>query len=178
MMKKSGYISLGGISAALSLVCMLLAYFPYFTYLLPALAGFMLIPLVYEIGCRYALSVYLVTATASFFLCEKEAAILYIFFFGLYPIIKSVFETKIRNKTVEYILKFLFFNFSVIVAYLIIVNVFGIPLDTSERFSKYTVAVLLIAGNLTFAFFDVALTRMISMYARRLHKTVNKLIGR
>jgi hypothetical protein len=177
-MKKSGYIALGGISAALSLVCMLLAWFPYFTYALPMLAGCAAIPLVYEINRKYAFTVYLVSAIISFFICEKEAAILYIFFFGIYPIVKSLFETKIKKRPAQYILKYLFFNCSVIIAYLLIVFVFSIPFGMGDRFGRFTVAVMFVIANIIFTIYDIMLSRVVVFYANRLHKTVIKLIGR
>ena len=47
-MKKSKRIALCGMLSALSLVIMLVAYFPYLTYTLPALAGIMFTDLVHK----------------------------------------------------------------------------------------------------------------------------------
>ena len=91
-MKKSGRVALGGMMASLSLVVMLAAYFPYVTYALPALAGCFLVIISIEINKKWAFVVYAAVGALSFLVCEKEAAVLYIFFFGYYPILKAVFE--------------------------------------------------------------------------------------
>ncbi len=177
-MKKSGSVALGGISAALSIVFMMLAWFPYFTYALPALAGFMLIPLVIEISKRYALSVYLATGILSLWLGEKESAVLYVCFFGIYPIYKALIETKVTKRVLEYIFKFIFFNLAVVVAYLIIQFVFQIPFDLSNGFGKWFVGVLVLVANATFVFYDIAVSRMATYYNLKLRKTIRKIIGR
>ena len=81
-MKKSKRIALCGMLSALSLVIMLVAYFPYLTYTLPALAGIMFAIVMVEIGPKWAWGSFVTTAILSLLLCEKEAAVIFVAFFG------------------------------------------------------------------------------------------------
>ena len=115
-MKKSGKVALGGIIAAFAILIMLIAWFPSLTYAVPAIAGALLIIIVIEINAKWAFLVYLVVAFLALLICEKEASILFVGFFGYYPIIKAKLET-LKNRVFEWVLKFLLFNSAVILAY-------------------------------------------------------------
>lgn len=173
MMKKSGKVALGGIIAAFSILILLIAWFPTLTYAAPALAGAILILIVIEVNAKWAFLVYLVVSVLALLICEKEATILFIVFFGYYPIVKAKLE-RLHNRMFEWVLKLLLFNVAVILAYLVIINVFLIPLDIGFL-NKYGVPVLLGLGNVVFLLYDIGLTRVISFYLASWHKKINKL---
>ena len=95
---------MGGIASALCLLLMILTIIPIATYTMPALAGMVLIVVVIENGYSTAWMVYAAVGFLSLFICpDKEAAMLFVGFFGYYPILKGKLE-KIRVRMVEYLL--------------------------------------------------------------------------
>lgn len=165
--KVSFKVSLGGITSAICLLLMFMTGFmPLLVYTLPAIAGALLIVVVIEISRKWAFVTYASISILSLFITpDKEAAILFIFFMGYYPIIKSVIE-KIKNPVFEWASKLILFNIAIIISYKIIINVFGI-VDITKEFSflgKYSMLGLLVLANIVFVIYDVALTRMISSY--------------
>lgn len=174
-MKQSKRIALCGMLSALAVVIMLMAYFPYLTFALPALSGALFAIVLIELGGKWAFGSYATAAMISLLLCEKEAAVIFVAFFGYYPIMKAYLE-RISSKTLEYILKFLLFNVAVVTAYLMIIFVFGIPLEGLGDFGKYTLLILLALANVMFLVYDFALTRIYVDYMKRLHSKVIRLL--
>ena len=72
---------------------------------------------------------------------------MYVAFFGYYPIIKSFIEKKSR-KISAWIIKYLIFNVSMVVAYFVVSKIFMITFDDLEGFGKYAMSVLLLIGNI------------------------------
>ena len=143
---------MGGIASALCLLLMLLTIIPIATYTMPALAGMVLIVVVIENGYSTAAMVYAAVSFLSLFICpDKEAAVLFVGFFGYYPILKGKLE-KIRSRALEYAAKFLVFNIAVIASYLVIIYV-------------------------VFWIYDVALSRIITAYREVLRKKIFRRIG-
>ena len=170
-MKKNRKIALCGMISALSLVIMLASYIPYFTYAVPAAAGIVFCVIDIEIGFKYSLASYFCTAVLAFFLCEKEAAVLFVLFFGYYPILKAVLEKHIKSRPIEYILKFLVFNAAIALSYALLVFVFKLPIDDMGPLSpKIMLLLLLVAGNIAFAVYDIAITRLVALYFQRLRR--------
>ena len=133
-MKHSGKIALGGLLAALSLVCMLLTIFPFADYALPALAGVLLIPIVLESGVKWGFMVYAVVGILNAILTPSlEAKVLFIAFFGYYPVLKALIE-RIRFRPLEWAAKLLLFNGTFVAAYWLMLHVFALPADSLELF--------------------------------------------
>ena len=181
-MRKSAKTALGGIISALSLVLMLLSsVIPNLTFVLPALSGVVLMLMVIEIGRKWAFTSYIVISLLAIFLLpDKETAMMFVGFFGFYPICKSLIEQKM-NKVLCYVLKFLIFNASVAVVYLIVIFVFKIPVDFEfgidgmEWLEKYAIPILLTMANITFLLYDFLLSRYVVLYLRRLRKHVRRV---
>ena len=152
-MKKSKRIALCGMLSAMALVIMLLAYFPYMTFTLPALAGALFAIIMIEIGHKWAWGGYVTTAILSLLLCEKEAAMLFVGFFGYYPIMKAYLE-HIRSLVLETILKFSLFNIAMVASYAIIIFVFGIEHFAVQHFlvERHRPVVVFNAGSFKPAF--------------------------
>ena len=111
-MKQSSRCAIGGIVASLSLVLMIsVAVIPFLTYALPALAGALIMFIVVEINRKWAFGVYSAVAILGMILCaEKEVAVMYLAFFGYYPILKNILERHISNKIILWIVKYALFN--------------------------------------------------------------------
>jgi len=173
-LKNTKNIALCGIVAALATVVMMAAYFPYLTYAVPAIAGCLLIMLVVECGAKWAVIGYAVSALLVLLSAEPEAKLLYIGFFGYYPIVKEKIE-QIGKRWIECIFKILIFNVAIIAVYFVVINVMGMPIDDMDGTFKYGTLFLLLAGNVCFVVYDVAVTRLIELYFNRLHPRIKNM---
>lgn len=170
-------IALGGIIAALSLICMFFTgIMPLFAYTLPALAGAFLIVIVIEISIKWAFITYVCVGLLALFLTpDKEAVVLFIMFLGYYPIVKSFFE-KIKLRVVEWALKILAFNISIFLSYMIIINILGLKelIEDFNQFGKYSLLIFAVLANVAFVLYDIALTGVISTYINNFRPKIYK----
>ncbi len=173
--------AIGGMTVALSVVLLIPTVVDLFVYALPAIAGFLTLFCVIELGKSWAFGVYFATAVLSLLLVpNKEAAVMYTAFFGYYAIVKALLESRMP-RVVEYLLKFLIFNASVLLAYVVLIHLFGMPLDDilgvdgDVWWSKYAVPVMLVLGNVVFIVFDFALTRMAMVYLKVFQPKLRRL---
>ena len=174
---KSRSVAFGGMIAALSIgIMMLTGAVTVLIYSTPIIVGLLLTLIVIEIGKKWALLVYIAVSVLSLlFVAEKEAAIIYVAFFGYYPILKPILEN-IKLRPIEWMLKFLIFNVSVVSAYYVLINFFGIKIS-SESFTFETMAlILLVLGNVLFLVYDIAFTRLVSVYIKIWRKHVHKFL--
>ncbi len=167
MVRKSSQVAMGGLAAALCLLLMFMTgMIPFATYALPALSGVVLIAVVAENGYKTALVVYAAVAMLSLAVVpDREAALMFIFFFGYYPAVKGLIE-KLRFAPLRLLVKYLLFNLSMVTAYWIIINLLGIAeiLESFGEFGKYSPYIILALGNVVFAVYDYALTNIIYVY--------------
>ena len=174
-MRNSGKVALGGVLGALSLTFMMLTFFSLGTYALPAIAGAVLIPFVIEVGPKSSWMVYGAVALLSLLVApDIEAKILFISLFGYYPILKSVLE-RISKRWLEWILKLLVFNTSIISSFLLLVLVFNIEFEMLIIGGINLIYIMLAFANIVFVIYDVALTNVISMYMRSLHPRIKRI---
>lgn len=174
-MKNTGKIALCGVMSALATVIMLLSYLPSMTFAVPAIAGIIFIILVVETDYKWAFTAYSATSVLVLLLAEPEAKLMFVAFFGYYPIIKGIIE-KLRKPVFEYILKFAVFNAAIIAAYALMIFVLKTPIEEMGDFGKYTLWVLLGLGNITFFIYDFTISRIVSLYIKTLHPRLKKLI--
>ena len=174
-MKRNTKITLSALTAALSTAFMLVSYFPYLTYAIPAIAGlFMLMPLV-ETDYRYSYGAYLVSSVLILLFAEKEAAVLYVCFFGHYPITKAMIE-KIRKPLVEWTVKILLFNVCVLIGYALLSFVFDIHIEDLGEFGRYSAYILLGFANIVFVVYDIAISRGATVYVYKIHPQIKKIM--
>lgn len=167
----SSRVALGGVATALSMVLMLIAgVTSTLVYAIPMFVGMLLTVLVIEEGKGLATAVYVAVSILSLLILgNKEAAIMYVAFFGYYPIIKGVIE-KYSKGFLCWIIKFIVFNVAMVISYLAITKIFMISFDDIEAFGKLALPLLLLAGNVVFAMYDVLITRLITIYFYRWQK--------
>lgn len=159
--------------AALGLVLMLMTALPFGTYAFPAFAGMLLVVIVIEFGFVHAFAVFAATALLSFLIVtDKEAALLYTIFFGYYPIVKSLIE-RIPNRPVQYVIKYIVFNVSMIASFFIAIWVLSVPQESFVIFGVYLPWVFLIAGNIVFLLYDICITRVVTLYLLKWHDKLN-----
>ena len=168
--------ALGGIIAALSIVLMFsTGIVPTLTYAIPAICGALLMAVVIEISPAFAGVIYVAVSILSVLVvADKEAAIMYVAFFGYYPIIKSFIERKpgiIRS----WIIKYFIFNVAVVTAYFAASKVLVITFADIEFLGKFALPALLLAGNVVFAIYDIALTRLVTAYLNVWQKYIKRV---
>jgi MFS family permease len=147
------------------------------TYALPAIAGLLLIVVVVEMGSGWAWPVYIAVSILSVLLAgDKEAVMMYILFFGYYPVLKANIE-KTRMKYLTWILKFAVFNVSMIACYYISITILGVPEESFTIRGLYLPWVFLAVGNMTFLIYDFAISSLVLAYYQRFHKLVNGMLG-
>ncbi|MBQ3182586.1 MAG: hypothetical protein IJB24_04365 [Clostridia bacterium] len=129
-----------------------------------AAASFIIIFCVIELGGYYP---YLMWLTVSFIsllmLPDKFGALVFTLFTGIYPILKSYIER--LPKTFAWLVKLVIFN--VILTLIITASrfVLGIPAEEIDfSFIVYGIC------NITFILYDIAATRLISLYLFKLRK--------
>ena len=137
-------------------------------------AGFGGIMIVIEMGARWAWPTFAVVAILSvFFVPDKQAALLYVIFFGYYPILKALIE-RLKNKIVQWVLKYAVFNAAIVSAYFIAIYLLNIPADSLSLFGVSLPWVFWIAGNVIFFIYDIAITGVVAFYIKQLHKVFRK----
>ena len=176
-MRKSAKTALGGIIAAISVALMLLsAVIPFTEYALPAFTGALMIVMVIEVGKGWAFSAYIsVSVLSLILLANKEAAMMYVAFFGWYPIFKPIVEGRVKPKILQWVIKFLAFNAAVVSAYFILIGIFGLrPEDLTEHGLPGLIA-LLLGGNAMFVVFDMFINRIVALYLNRWQAKFRKI---
>lgn len=173
-MKQNQKITLCGVAAGLSVILMLLGYFPYFTYAAPAAAGLCMMIPVMEINSRWAGGTFLASALLSLLFCEREASLLYLFLLGYYPILKAYIE-KIRVLWLEWVLKLTVCAVSVGCCYAVLSFVFAFDLGEFGTLGKYGTILLGVLALFTFVLYDIGLSRLSSLYLIRIHPLFKKM---
>ena len=174
MQSQSSRVALGGIVAALCITTMFL------TGVLPALyiaapmgAGMLMLILVEEVSVSWAWLTYIaVSLLAIIVTFDKEAALMFVLFFGYYPILRMYLE-RMPLRPLKFAVKQLFFNIFLVLDYWMTVYVLGLP--TFEDTLFYMYVVLIVSANLLFLMYDRLLSRMHWFYERVF---VRKILGR
>lgn len=169
-------MALCGILCGLSVVIIAMSgVFPSLSYVIPMVAGALLIVPSIEFGTGTALTAYAaVSALALLLLPEKEAPLMYVFIFGLYPVIKKYFEL-LPARWLEYVTKFAYFNAAAAAAVSIATFVLGIPLDDGSL-GRWMIPALLALGNVAFLVYDYSLTLVVTLYVRRFQAALRKAL--
>ena len=171
-MKDTSYrVALGGIVSALCLVTMFLAgVMPALYLLLPMIAGVLLMLIAVEVNKGWAMLTYLSVSLLSLFVTfDKEAALIFILFFGHYPILRMNIQ-KIRLKLLRRILKFIIFNACTIIYFYATVYLLGMDemLEEMQDFGRYGSYIMLGLANFVFILYDVNLDFVYILYRSRL----------
>lgn len=172
----SSKVALGGVAAALSIILMAIAgVTSTLVYAIPMFVGALLMVLVIELGAGFATAIYVAVSIISLLILgNKEAAIMYVAFFGYYPIIKSFLEKHFKN-VLCWVIKYIIFNVAMVASYFVITKIFMISFDDIESFGKWALLLLLLAGNVVFLMYDVLLTRLVTIYLYRWRKYIKRV---
>ena len=74
--------------------------------------------------------------------------------------------------------KLVVFNAVVVLTYFILSLVTNITIDYIGDFGRWTILVLLLAGNVVFVIYDFTLSALSVTYMNRLHNVVQKMMNR
>ena len=174
-MKNSKVIAYSSVATALSVVMLFLgSIFWVLGYTMPLVASLVMIILLDSISQKSALLTFISTSIISFILLnDKECVLLYILFFGYYPLIRDKIND-IKPKFLSYLLKFITFNAAMVLTQVLCVYVFGIPFD--DMLGKWGIVVFVLCLNLVFVVFDKLYTLLLKLYRIKLKKKVEKYI--
>lgn len=172
---KTKQITFCALMAALTAVIMQLAWFPYITYAVPCVASLTIMVVTIEYNKRWAILTYVISLLPIMLFCEGEAKLLFLCFMGFYPILKALLE-RLKSRPLEYIIKIICFNLSVLAIYLLSTFVFGVSYDDLGELGKYGAAVFIALANITFIAYDFCITKMAEYYLLKFHSTVEKML--
>lgn len=164
--ERGGKTALGGILAAGALVMLWLASVaPSGRLGLTAVGG--LFPMAATLAAGRAAG-YLCWGAAGLLalviLPDKGVALLFLVFFGLYPVVKEAIES-LRRLPVEWILKLAYFNAVLTLSWFLFRQLF---LPNPPQWLGDNTLLLYGAGNVVFVIYDVGLSRLIAMLGARL----------
>ncbi|MGN0532132.1 MAG: hypothetical protein ACI4IN_04985 [Eubacterium sp.] len=174
-MKKSLVIALSGIITGLSVVFMFLGSVVWiFSYVMPIVAGLLIIILSSSAGKRSGLYVFFATCVLSLVLLpDKEPALLYALFFGYYPLIKDSLDG-IKSRVLKLAVKLVIFNIAMVMSQLILVYIFGIPFD--NFMGKWSWAILLALANVVLLLYDKMFNIVVIVYNRKYRHIFERLL--
>ena len=164
-------VALGGIVSALCLVTMFLAgVLPALYLLLPGIAGILLMIIAVEVNTPWAFLTYIAVSLLSMFITfDKEAALIFIMFFGHYPILRAYIQ-KISLKLFRCTIKLAIFNVCIIGYFYVTVYLFGMKdmLEQLDDLGRYGSYIMLFITNLLFLVYDLDLDFMLNLYRKKL----------
>ncbi len=118
---------------------------------------------VIEYGGSYPWLIYAVTSVIALIISPyKEGALMYVLFFGYYPIIKEKLER--LKPFLSWVLKEVIFN--IVLTVMLIGSKLLLAAYAEEPWYMYLAAAVL--AEIAFPLYDIALTRMITLYIRKL----------
>lgn len=149
---------MGGVLAALA-VCILClgSLIPINTYVSPMLCALLLQVVLNLCGRRLAAAWFAAVAILGLLLCpDREAAGVFLFL-GEYPIVKQLLDGRMLSG----LWKALYFNFSVLVLYWLLLFVMGIPglYEEFQELGLIMLVILVLLGNGTFFLLDRVLEK-------------------
>ena len=163
---KTGAVALGGVLAAGSLAVLWLAcVIPSAQLGVTAAAGLFPVGAVLAAGRGAGLLCWAAASVLGLLLLpDKGVALMYLFFMGLYPVVKSRLE-QLSSRVAEWAGKLVFFNAALSLLWFAFQNLF---LPALPNWMSGQLWMLYGAGNAVFLLYDVALSRLIGGLVARI----------
>ena len=100
---------------------------------------------------------------------DKANALLYLIFFGLWPMVKSLLE-RLRSRAAEWIAKLAVFNAALTLCYVVLGELFlpFLPKALTAVWMVYA------AGNAAFVVYDIGFSKLIAFYVARVDRVLRK----
>lgn len=160
-------VALGGIVSAFCLFSMFMTgIFPLLYLVLPMISGILLLIIITEIGMQWAWITYFAVSLLSLFITyDKEAAMIFILFFGCYPILRNYIK-KIPGKLLRLLIKLCYFNIIMIAYFYINTYLFGLTdlLEEFQKYGRYAGTIVLLLLNPFFLMYDISLDELCEIY--------------
>ena len=174
-MKWSFRAAFSGILCALGVVLLFLSGFvSLFAYLVPILAGMLLIVSNAHFSARMSLCIYAATSVLGLILVtDRECALFYVLFFGYYPVLSAYLE-RLRPAFVRWAAKFLLFNAALTLCEWLLIAVFRVPVD--DALGVWGILLVYLLFNLLFWLYDLLYRRAVQIYDRRFKKRVARFL--
>ncbi len=164
---KASAIALCGVLGALALVCLFMGgTISVASIACPILASLVLIPVYMERGDKWGMIWYVAVGILGLLLAPmKECAVLFIAY-GNYPMIRKY----LGRLPLSVIWKIVYFNAVLFAAYGIMLYVFPIPQlkDEFAQIGRWMLAVMVVAGNISFRIYDILIGRLEILYILRI----------
>ncbi len=174
-MKKERKLAFSAVMAGLSSAFMLLSRIPSVTYAVPAVSGLFIMIILFEAGRGYALAGFVCSVLLNFFVGDITSSLLFVLFFGYYPILKAVLD-KTRNKILQWVLKALCFSLALALGFFAFKIFTGLKLGDLLIFGKHTAVLGLAALYIVFALYDIALSQVAGFYFSRVRSKIRKYL--
>ncbi len=170
-MKGAKSIALAGVTSALSVMILALgAYIEVFDLSCLFIASLLIMLPLTKDSFKTAILCYLAVSILSLIFTISTGrfsiTILYVAFFGLYPIVLRFEEKKNVNKYLIYPFKAVWFILTCFLLYF----VFKVFVLTNEMYEKYIVAIIIVGGLFLFVIFDYMM--------KRFQKLTNQIVKR
>jgi len=178
MSKKTRKMTLSALFAALCVISLFIAsVWPTGRFGLVAFASLFVAAAVVEGKMSSGISVFVVSSiTGMLILPNRAAPILFIAFFGYYPIAKSFIE-HIKGTLLQWVIKLALFNIAALAIWLFMREVLFDTMRNSPLFgvelSGFPV-VLFLGGSILFLIYDFGFTKLIWFYINRISKIIRK----
>ncbi len=146
-----------------------------FVYIMPMVTSVFMIMLKKTLSLSSAVVTYISTSILSLMLVpEKECALMYVAFFGYYPIIYHSLE-KIKVSPLKWLAKLLVFNVSLAAIQLLLVFAFHIPF-LSEGEGTAVIIVFAVLMNILFVIYDFTIKMLWVLYEKKLESRIKKYL--
>lgn len=169
-------IALGGIIASLCMVCMFLTgVFPMFYLILPMMASALIYIMALETSIYWGFLTYISVGLLSIFVTpNKDASLVFLFFFGYYPLLRPKMDRS-RWKPMAFLLRLALFNAAVLAFFWVSVYVLGMKelLESLGDYGKYGGWILLGIANLMFFCYDFSMGNFPLLYRRYLKPRIS-----
>lgn len=140
-------------------------------YLMPMITSLLMIILRKTFGVSAAMITYTATSILSFILVpDRECMLMYVLFFGYYPVIYPSLE---KIKALKWAAKFLIFNSMVALIQLVLIYVFGIPF-LEEGEGIFIIVIFAALMNILFVIYDFVIKNTFLLYEKKLEKRIKK----
>lgn len=175
-MKSSIKTAMCGVITALSVALLFFGGIMYaFVYIMPMVTSVFMIMLKKTLSLSSAVITYISTSILSLMLVpEKECVLMYVLFFGYYPIICHSLE-KIKTVPLKWLAKLIVFNVSLTAVQLLLVFAFHIPF-LSEGEGTAVITAFAVLMNILFVIYDFTIKMLWVLYEKKLESRIKKYL--
>ncbi len=168
-------IALGGTLASMCLLSQFVTgVVPAFYIIMPMICGVLVMVMAEETNLRWGLLMYLAVSTLSLFVTpNKDAALIFILFFGHYPLIRP-YISKLPVRMLIFPIKLILYNACILTYFFLTVYLLGMDelLEEMGEFGSYGAIILLVTANLMFVSYDYLMDVAIEIYRKQLHPKI------